>query len=167
MTTVNIKKLACKIFKFGRILSSGLPAQRKKNTLGYFIEKRRRWIVLFYIFCALAVLSKGPVGIILPFLIVFCFLFFSKNLSVLKDMLVFSGIFLFFLIVMPWYVAATIIGGWEFFHEFIIKQNITRFFDAFDHIQPFYYYIDRILTHFFPWSLFLIPALIVYCNVYR
>ncbi|MBN1521079.1 MAG: glycosyltransferase family 39 protein, partial [Candidatus Aureabacteria bacterium] len=135
-------------------------------TISFYIgyinkEKRRKWFLLFYVFCGLSVLSKGPVGVIVPALIVFFFLFSSRRLEVIKDMILPSGMLLFLLATLPWYIAALLEGGREFFQEFIIKQNIIRFFHAFDHIQPFYYYLDRVATHFFPWSLLLPAALIL------
>ena len=135
---------------------------------GYMrIDKREKFYLVLYAFLGLAVISKGPVGIIVPLMIIFFFLMVEKNLKHLKDLFLLKGILIFLVITLPWYIAALMQGGSEFFNEFIIKQNITRFFNAFDHIQPFYYYIERILTHFFPWSLLLIPALIMFVRDHK
>ena len=124
----------------------------------YEKNKRKSKFLKFAVFSAFAVLCKGPVGIIVPSLIAIVYISIKRDFRTILNFFRPLNILLFLAIALPWYIAATIVGGYEFFHEFIIRQNIIRFFKAFDHIQPFYYYFEKVLTHFFPWSFILIPA---------
>ncbi|NJR63874.1 MAG: glycosyltransferase, partial [Cyanobacteria bacterium CRU_2_1] len=55
-----------------------------------------RWYLAFYVFVALAVLTKGPVGIVLPGLVVTAFLLYVGNgRSVLREMRLLRGSLIF------------------------------------------------------------------------
>jgi 4-amino-4-deoxy-L-arabinose transferase-like glycosyltransferase len=45
--------------------------------------------------------------------------------------------------------------GHTFLYENIVRQNFIRFFDAWSHKRPVYYYFTTLPLDFFPWSLFL------------
>jgi len=143
--------------------------------LGYTEKKDQKLYYTFvYIACGLAMLAKGPVGVIVPFLVIFVFLICEKRLSHLKEFIQVRGILFFAVTVIPWFIAACLIGGKEYesgvrgyAYELIIRQNVIRFFHAFDHIQPFYYYVDRVFTHYFPWSLLLPAAIILFLKDFK
>lgn len=68
--------------------------------LGY--EKRKDiFIYLFYISMAFAVMAKGIIGFILPFLIAFLFILI-KDFKFLKEMKFIKGLFFFFIIILIW-----------------------------------------------------------------
>lgn len=57
---------------------------------------------------------KGPMGFILPLLVrLICFVF-SKRLGGIRSMRLLSGMALFFVIVLSWYLPALLKGGEEF-----------------------------------------------------
>jgi 4-amino-4-deoxy-L-arabinose transferase-like glycosyltransferase len=58
-------------------------------------------------------------------------------------------------VILPWYTAVYIKEGAPYLYENIIHQNFLRFFDAWSHKRPFYYYFTTLPLDFFPWSLFL------------
>lgn len=126
-----------------------------------FEEKRKVSYALFYVFAALSVLAKGPVGIVLPLLIAVLFLILEGQVHLMKKLFHPLNLLLFLMIALPWYVLVCVKEGKDFAYEFLIRQNFTRFTNAFDHVQPFYFYVHEILTHFFPWSL-LLPAASLY-----
>ncbi|MBN2145641.1 MAG: glycosyltransferase family 39 protein [Candidatus Aureabacteria bacterium] len=130
---------------------------------GYrFPEKRKRYYLFFYLLCGLAVLAKGPVGIVLPGMIVFFFYLSEKKIKQLSELFCPAGIFAFLFSVLPWYLAVCFQGGEGFTYEFLIRQNFIRYLNAFDHVQPFYYYLQKIPSHFFPWSIFFPGALVFF-----
>ncbi|RMD45978.1 MAG: phospholipid carrier-dependent glycosyltransferase, partial [Aquificota bacterium] len=71
----------------------------------WFKEKKNIFLYGFYIFTGLGILTKGPVAIVLPGLIVVAFLFLTKNLNLLKQMKILKGILLTLFISLPWYIA--------------------------------------------------------------
>ncbi len=124
----------------------------------------RWWYWGFYLSTALAVLTKGPVGVALPAVIIFIFLILRGQLiQTLKNMHLISGAIIFLAVALPWYVIEIWINGWEYIDAFFIKHNVTRFTGVVSgHKGPVYYFIPVILLAFFPWSAFLPQAIYNY-----
>ncbi|MGE0820685.1 MAG: ArnT family glycosyltransferase [Candidatus Binatia bacterium] len=115
-------------------------------------------LTLFYVSIGLATLAKGPLGLVLPGIIVLTFLYVAKDLDFLKRMHLSKGAGIVFGIAISWYLAAWWLGGWEFFHRQILDENVFRFFES-EHGGPsrdhaFYYYIPTLFVGMLPWSLF-------------
>lgn len=114
-----------------------------------------------YIGLALATLSKGPVGFILPLLVGIVFLVIQKDWNSIRRMKLFQGMILFVLIVLAWYAPALLKGGKEYFDETIMLHSIDRFAKGTSKIRPLYYYLYNFPADFLPWVFFL-PAAIAY-----
>lgn len=117
-----------------------------------------RW--LGYVLVALAVMTKGPVGAVLPLTIVVAFHIlrgtFKQCLTVLQPLI---GGLIVCLIALPWFVAEIIITKGAYFQEFIVRENFQRFTAVVDaHKGPWYYHILAVFGGFFPWSVFLPQA---------
>jgi len=126
------------------------------------------WYLSFYILTALAVLAKGPVGLVLPGLILIAFLLYQGNLwTVFKEMRVVSGAILFFAITIPWYVLVTLENGQTYINSFFGYHNVQRFTGVVnDHGAPWYFYFLIILIGFAPLSVYL-PSAIGLLQVWR
>jgi len=125
--------------------------------LWYYNTNRSYYLYLFFFSSGLAFMIKGPLSIVLIFPVVFMFLLHEKNFGILKPGAIFAGIIIFLLVVLPWYISIYFSEGLPYLYENVIRQNLTRFFDAWSHKRPFYYYLTTLPLDFFPWSLFL-PA---------
>ncbi|HWP49016.1 MAG TPA: phosphatase PAP2 family protein [Candidatus Limnocylindrales bacterium] len=124
-------------------------------------ETKKWWYRSCYIFMALATLTKGPIGVVLPLLAVVPFLIATDTWrQTLKEGRIFSGILLFLAVTGPWYILEIAINGWDYINKFFIFHNVTRYL-APDrgHKGPIYFYLGIILVGFFPWSTFLPHAL--------
>ena len=118
---------------------------------GFMDERhRRRSFLLFYASLGFAVLAKGPVGAVLPGLIIGLFLILKKKLGFLKEMEIGWGILIFLVVAAPWYILISLRNsdyGWYFF----IHNNLMRFLNPrAQHHQPFYYYFLALIGWFFP-----------------
>lgn len=129
---------------------------------GYREQKNKgMYYALFYMFMAFGVLTKGPVGFILPFCVVLTYLILKKDVRVLKETRPLAGGMIFAIIVFTWVYLASIYGGKEYTHQILFKQNVGRFASSFAHQRPFYYYFINFPINFFPWSVF-IPSIAIY-----
>ncbi len=130
------------------------------SLLLFFLGREKRYCYSFaYALLGLAVLTKGPIGFLLPAAIVLLFLFFNKELKQLKMHLP-LGFVIFLLIVSPWYLIIAKSSGGKFFSEFILRQHLYRFIHPMQgHYGPFYYYLPILIFGLFPWSVFLPGAL--------
>lgn len=125
-------------------------------------KKHAGWYyTFFYIFMALGVLTKGPVGFILPFCIVLTYLLLKRNIGILKETYPWIGGLIFVFIVFTWVYLASIYGGKEYTYQILFKQNVGRFASSFAHKRPFYYYFINFPINFLPWSFF-IPSIAIY-----
>jgi 4-amino-4-deoxy-L-arabinose transferase-like glycosyltransferase len=124
--------------------------------LGLEEKKRSRSFYLTpFLFMGLGVLTKGPVGFILPSLIIFSYLAVTRNLKHLKKLEIPWGMLLFAGIVLAWLIPACIRGGEAYTNEILFTQNVDRFFDAWNHERPFYYYLYTFPEGFIPWVILL------------
>ncbi len=125
---------------------------------GYmYLEIRSRELHISYAAMALATLDKGPIGFLLPGLIVVLFLLLRQQLSFLwREGRLVTGIPLFLLIVLPWYLAVGIETHWVWDRLFIFQQNIGRFNKSMQgHRGPWVYYVISTFLGMLPWSIFL------------
>ena len=75
----------------------------------------RRTLFLFYASIGFAVLAKGPLGLLLPVLIVGTFLWWTRELEFLRRLRLGQGLLIAGGIAASWYVLALFQGGGEFF----------------------------------------------------
>jgi 4-amino-4-deoxy-L-arabinose transferase-like glycosyltransferase len=121
----------------------------------FYNTRKEHMIYLSFLFLALAFLTKGPLAIVLVLPVVFLFLFFEKNFKAIKTREYLVGILICLAVTLPWYIAVYVKEGAPYLYENVIRQNLIRFFDAWSHRRPFYYYFTTLPLDFFPWSLFL------------
>jgi len=121
-------------------------------------NRRRLFLTLMYACLGLAVITKGPVAIALPAVVLIVYLLFYRRLRSLRDMMLPIGIIVIALIVLPWYLAIYAQFGWSHIRTFIFNDNLSRY------TQPFwgprrnvFFFLRVLMGDFFPWSLFLIP----------
>jgi 4-amino-4-deoxy-L-arabinose transferase-like glycosyltransferase len=131
----------------------------------YFIFKAKiesenplLYVMFAGIFIGLAILTKGPVGLLIWILTVFFYFVFTRFKLFLrwKEILIFgisSG-----LVASIWFANDLINYGFWFINEFITYQ--IRLFSTPDagHGQPFYYHFVVVLIGCFPISIFAIRA---------
>lgn len=132
-----------------------------------FTKNDKHSMVKAYAAAALAVVTKGPVGIVLPGLILLLFIavrwFTQKDkdeYSLAKDItLLFNplGILLFIVLASPWYIAMYSIHGQEFISGFLGLHNMERALVS-EHpkFNVWYYYLIIVPLSLLPWT----PAII-------
>lgn len=135
--------------------------------LFFHFDKKRFHLLVAYFFAALAVLSKGPVGIVLPFGVLFVFCLTIRQPKHFFSFISVPAAVLFLVLVIPYYIVASKVTGGEFFYDFIIKHNIERFTGmsgTFGDRKPIWYYIPNFLAGALPWTVF-IPLLFAYYKI--
>lgn len=119
-------------------------------------ERDWKWWALSWAASALAVLTKGAVGLLFPGGAAIIYLLATGNIRELKHGLKPYYLALFLAVAMPWFLAEYYVNGREFFDAFIIKHHIKRYSGVISsHSGPFYYYVLVLLAGFFPWVALL------------
>ena len=128
----------------------------------YMVEEDRvrsgRWVWAFHILLPLAVLTKGPLAIVLTGLVALVRSADKRSLSPVLDLKPLRGIAVFALLVVPWYTLASRAGGPVYTYDLIVNQNWNRFFQAFDHVQPWWFYLESVWNDFSPWTALALAA---------
>ncbi len=116
--------------------------------------QRPRWYYGFYLFIALGVLDKGPVGAVIPALVVIVFAAYVGQIRpLLKEIKLLKGSLLALLITVPWFIAVITIHGQTYIDSFFGYHNYERFTDVVNgHAAPWYFYFAVVTIGFLPWS---------------
>lgn len=131
-----------------------LLAQTETN-----VVRQRNWMLAAWAGMALAVLSKGLMGIILPGTAVFLYCLVQRDFTVLKRMHWLSGMAVFLLITGPWFYLVMQANP-EFFDRFFIYEHYTRFTTKdLGRYQPWYYFVPILLAGALPWTVLMFDSL--------
>lgn len=126
----------------------------------FFFYGYTRQRAIFYIlssaFFGLAVLTKGPIYLLLSAGAILVFLIIVKDLKAVFRMPLWQMAAVFLAVTAPWYAAIYKLHGKAFIDAFFGFHNVNRFLEAEHKIgSQFYYNIPIILGGLFPWSVFL------------
>ena len=111
-----------------------------------------------YAAMGLATLAKGPLGVLLPALVVGAVALVTRELRILRLVLSLRGMLVFLVVAGPWFAAVLADQGRHFVDVFLLDHNVARFTSTVhNHPGPFFYYLPVLLLGLFPWSG-LVPA---------
>jgi 4-amino-4-deoxy-L-arabinose transferase-like glycosyltransferase len=143
-------------FFWGYAISENVENSQGKFNL--FSPISNKAYLAFYILTSLAVLTKGPVGLVVPGLIILGFLFYVGNWQkvLFQEMGIVWGILLFITITVPWYILVILENGEAYIDSFFGYHNLERFTSVVNgHSAPWYFYFLIVLGLFAPWSMYL------------
>lgn len=128
-------------------LSALLIAQRDQATP----QERRNWMLICWAGMALAVLSKGLIGIVLPGAVLVLYTLITRDIKLWMRLHLGKGLLLFFAICTPWFVLVSLRNP-EFPHFFFIHEHFERFLTKV-HLRtgPWYYFIPLLVIGIMPW----------------
>lgn len=114
-------------------------------------RERRIWMLLCWAGMALAVLSKGLIGIVLPGAVLVLYTLFSRDWAIWKRLHLVLGLLVFFAITTPWFVLVSMKNP-EFAHFFFIHEHLQRFTSkVHNRAGPWYYFIPLLVIGILPW----------------
>lgn len=108
-------------------------------------------MLLFWAACALAVLSKGLIGIVLPLAAIGLYMVVRRDWGIVRRIRPVAGVLLFLAITAPWFIAVSMANA-EFAHFFFVQEHFQRFTTQMHHrVQPGWYFIPVLLAGLAPW----------------
>ncbi|MBW2396338.1 MAG: glycosyltransferase family 39 protein [Deltaproteobacteria bacterium] len=117
------------------------------------LGKRRRWVALLHLALGLGVLTKGPVGFLLPVLTIVAFLGWEGRLRDLGRLFPPWALLLSLGPGLLWIAAATSLAPSGFADQAVGTNLFGRFFQGTSHARPFYYFLFQFPIEFLPWTL--------------
>ena len=126
--------------------------------------EERNWMLAAWAAMALAVLSKGLIGIVLPGTALLAYVALQRDWQRLKRMHWLSGLAVFLVISVPWFVAVSLANK-EFVQFFFVQEHFQRFLTkGHGRYQPAWYFIPVIMIGAMPWLFSLVAG---YVNAWR
>lgn len=119
----------------------------------------RAWLV--GLLWGLGILAKGPVGYLVPAGGLALYLWFAED----RGPSDFPKRALAWGLLPPalWLLALVILSAaqhhWAYLENLVFKQTVVRYFDAWHHHRPFYYFAKTLLTDMLPWTFPFLAAI--------
>lgn len=128
----------------------------------YVIESAKKisfwYLLLLAFFSFLAILSKGPAGVLPVYISLILITIFVKKQKKILNLII--SILMTLIFTTFWLYLAGIYVGFDYSKSLVLKQTVTRYLDPWHHYAPFYYYFLVIFADGFPFIFMFIPALI-------
>jgi 4-amino-4-deoxy-L-arabinose transferase-like glycosyltransferase len=140
-------------------LDMGLSGMMTLTLAGLLLAQRadasasehRNWMLACWAGMALAVLSKGLIGIVLPGAVLVIYTLWSRDWAIWKRLHLLAGTALFLLITAPWFILVSLRNP-EFAHFFFIHEHLQRFTSkVHNRAGPWYYFIPILVGGVIPW----------------
>lgn len=144
-------------------------------------RNRRLLCYAFYASMALALLTKGLIGIVIPGAIIFLWMLLLNRWRELRHAYLPTGLALLLVIALPWHLAAARAnpppGGWGHFFSkdwagqgfvwyYFWHEHVLRYVDpsTSERVQPFWFFFVILPAGFLPWTVFLPQTLRRACS---
>jgi 4-amino-4-deoxy-L-arabinose transferase-like glycosyltransferase len=115
-----------------------------------FLLGRMLW---FWVACALAMLSKGLIGIALPGMAIVVFLLVKRDWPLIRRMRPAAGPLLFLALAAPWFILVAARNP-EFLHFFFVQEHFQRFTtEMHQRVEPFWFFVPILAAGIGPWLL--------------
>jgi 4-amino-4-deoxy-L-arabinose transferase-like glycosyltransferase len=111
----------------------------------------RNWMWLCWFAMALATLSKGLIGIVIPAMVLFVYLMTRFDWKILARLHIVRGLLIYLGVTAPWFIAVSLQNP-EFAHFFFVHEHFERFTaDTHRRTAPFYFFLPLVAVGFLPW----------------
>jgi 4-amino-4-deoxy-L-arabinose transferase-like glycosyltransferase len=119
------------------------------------VGRRKRYFLLFWAAAGFAILAKGPLGLVLPGLVIGVFLLSTRRLSLIKEMQIGWGLLILLAVAGPWYIAISVRNP-DYLRYFILEKNLGSFSPSnTHHAGPIYFYFRALSFGLLPWVTFV------------
>ncbi|HEX7339521.1 MAG TPA: glycosyltransferase family 39 protein [Rhodanobacteraceae bacterium] len=113
------------------------------------------WMLVAYAGAALAVLSKGLIGILLPGGTFVLYLLLKRDWGLLRRLYIVRGLLVFLVLTLPWFVAVSV-QNHDFLWQFFMVQEFLRFLTPIaSRSGAWWYFLPILILAMLPW---LVPA---------
>ena len=113
----------------------------------------RKFVVLAALALGLGFLTKGPVGLIIPVIVIVPVLMIERRSIALTPSDLLLGFVVMIAVAVPWYVVMWFRHGNEYLQGFFIGDNFDRFAtDRFNDPRPWWFYFPIVAGGLLPWT---------------
>jgi 4-amino-4-deoxy-L-arabinose transferase-like glycosyltransferase len=113
----------------------------------------RKFVLLAALGLGLGFLMKGPVGVIIPLLVIVPLLAIERRSIALTPIDIVLGFVVMLAVSMPWYLLMWWRHGNEYLQGFFVGDNFERFAtDRFNDPRPWWFYVPVVAGGLLPWT---------------
>ena len=113
----------------------------------------RKFVILAALGLGLGFLMKGPVGVIIPMLVIVPVLMIERRSIGLNPEDIVLGFLIMVAVAVPWYVVMWARHGNEYLQSFFVGDNFQRFAtDRFNDPRPWWFYLPVVAGGLLPWT---------------
>ena len=113
----------------------------------------RQFVVLAAVGLGLGFLMKGPVGLIIPFIVIVPVLMIERRSIGLNPVDIMLGFVIMIAVAAPWYFMMWARHGTEYLNSFFVGDNFERFAtDRFNDPRPWWFYLPVVAGGLLPWT---------------
>jgi len=115
------------------------------------VAERRHWMWAAWAAIAVATLTKGLIGIVLPGLVLVLYTLLARDWAIWRRLHLVSGGLLMLALAAPWFVLISLRNP-EFPHFFFIHEHWDRYTSTIHHrMEPWWYFVPQLVGGFLPW----------------
>ena len=134
---------------------------------GYETHRRVEY-VRFFLFAGLATLTKGPIGLVLPGLVLIAFVGLRCAWARWREVPWGAGLAVYAAAGLSWYAAQMVLHGQAFVSSNLGYYTLHRYFGVVEkHAGPWYLYLPVALFGGFPWTAFWPAAAALHVRRWR
>jgi len=123
------------------------------------VKEEKKYYLLFYFSCAMALLTKGLIGVVLPGATILCYIIATRQWNLFYKPLWLPGIILFFAAGAPWFYLVCRDNP-DFFNFFFVREHFMRYATKMHgRYEPFWFFFPLIPAALVPWTGFLFALL--------
>jgi 4-amino-4-deoxy-L-arabinose transferase-like glycosyltransferase len=113
--------------------------------------QQRGWMWACWASMALAVLSKGLIGVVLPGFVLVVYTLVARDWALWKRLHLVTGLIIFFAVGAPWFVLISLRNP-EFAWFFFVHEHFQRFTSTVHNRNaPLWYFVPLLVAGFLPW----------------
>ena len=114
-------------------------------------SQQRNWMWVCWASMALAVLSKGLIGVVLPGFVLVVYTLVARDWALWKRLHLMTGLIVFFAVGAPWFALISARNP-EFAWFFFVHEHFQRFTSTVHNRNaPLWYFVPLLLAGFLPW----------------
>ena len=121
---------------------------------------RRRQELLLPLWIFMALFTKGPVGVLMPPLVIVTFLLVRKEGRQMGRYLGWKTWAVIAALCALWFTGVYLDGGKEYLNNLLFHQTVDRAVNSFHHKKPLWYYLTAIWYVLIPYSILLIGSVV-------
>src|SRR5439155_18408390 len=115
------------------------------------VAGRRRWMLVAWVAMGVAILTKGPVALVLPGAILVIYSLAARDARIWRRLHIGLGLLVMLAITVPWFVLISRRNP-EFLSFFFIHEHLQRYLTGIHHREgAWWYFVPQLVMGFLPW----------------